>query len=50
MNITLNESNILSFNFLNNLSIIIFLMLKKNEVFFLKRHIFFMTTNLLDHN
>ena len=35
MNIILNESNILSFNFLNNLLITMFLLLKKTKSFFL---------------
>ena len=46
----LNESNILSFNFLNDLLIAMFLMLKKNEVVFLKRYIFFITIDLFDYN
>ena len=49
MNIILNKSNILSFNFLNNLLITMFLLLKKNEIVFLKRYIFFITINLFDY-
>ena len=45
----LNKSNILSFNFLNNLLITMFLLLKKNEVVFFKRYIFFITIDLFDY-
>ena len=49
MNMILNKSNILSFNFLDDLLIIMFLLLKKNEIAFFKRHIFFITINLFDY-
>ena len=42
------KSNILSFNFLNNLSIIMFLMLRKTKSSFW--NVFLITINLFDYN
>ena len=49
MNIILNKLNILLFNFLNNLLIIMFLLFKKNEIAFFKHYIFFIIINLFDY-